>query len=85
MTSESDEEDFDNELGEDEEEEEEEEENKSKKNSDETWEDIYGRKRDKDGNIINEKASTGKYIPPAIRLKQLEELRTCTCQTVDMT
>ncbi|XP_074115780.1 nucleolar MIF4G domain-containing protein 1 [Cotesia typhae] len=73
MTSESDEEDFDNELGEDEEEEEEEEENKSKKNSDETWEDIYGRKRDKDGNIINEKASTGKYIPPAIRLKQLEE------------
>lgn len=75
MTSESDEEDFDDDLGEDEEEEEEEdiEDNKSKKNSDGTWEDIYGRKRDKDGNIINEKASTGKYIPPAIRLKQLEE------------
>ncbi|CAD6227674.1 GSCOCG00001354001-RA-CDS [Cotesia congregata] len=65
-----DDDDDDDDLGEDEEDIED---NKSKKNSDGTWEDIYGRKRDKDGNIINEKASSGKYIPPAIRLKQLEE------------
>ncbi|KAH0563951.1 hypothetical protein KQX54_008283 [Cotesia glomerata] len=76
IISESDEENFDDDDDDDdlsEEEEENIEDNKSKKNSDGTWEDIYGRKRDKDGNIINEKASTGKYIPPAIRLKQLEE------------
>lgn len=36
------------------------------------WEDIYGRKRDKDGNIIKEEVSLesnsgGKYIPPHLR------------------
>lgn len=36
-----------------------------------TWEDIYGRKRDKDGTIITQ--STEKYLPPAARLKQLEK------------
>ncbi|XP_008553465.1 nucleolar MIF4G domain-containing protein 1 homolog [Microplitis demolitor] len=56
-----------------EDEEEEDDDNKAEKNSDGTWEDIYGRKRDKDGNIIDEKSNSGKYIPPAARLKQLEE------------
>lgn len=32
------------------------------------WEDIYGRKRDKDGNIITE-SNAGKYIPPHLRAK----------------
>lgn len=45
-------------------------------NSD-TWEDIYGRKRDKDGNIIKENAveaeSTGKYIPPHLRARLAAE------------
>ena len=31
------------------------------------WEDIYGRKRDKDGNVITEPAT--KYIPPHMRAK----------------
>jgi nucleolar MIF4G domain-containing protein 1 len=35
----------------------------------EIWEDIYGRKRDKDGII---KESTGKYVPPAMRKKIIE-------------
>uniref|UniRef100_A0A182Y6V6 Uncharacterized protein n=1 Tax=Anopheles stephensi TaxID=30069 RepID=A0A182Y6V6_ANOST len=37
-----------------------------------TWEDIYGRKRDKAGNIIKEDIATGsggKYVPPHIRAK----------------
>uniref|UniRef100_A0A182STP3 MIF4G domain-containing protein n=1 Tax=Anopheles maculatus TaxID=74869 RepID=A0A182STP3_9DIPT len=37
-----------------------------------TWEDIYGRKRDKAGNIIKEESaagSGGKYVPPHIRAK----------------
>lgn len=37
------------------------------------WEDIYGRKRDKQGNIIkeetNEAIGTGKYIPPHLRAR----------------
>ncbi|XP_015600311.1 nucleolar MIF4G domain-containing protein 1 [Cephus cinctus] len=37
-------------------------------NRDEIWEDIYGRTRDKDGNVISNNET--KYIPPAIRLKQ---------------
>ena len=37
---------------------------------DDVWEDIYGRKRDKDGNVITENKQ--KYIPPAQRLKELE-------------
>lgn len=39
------------------------------------WEDIYGRKRDKDGNIIKEDAqsSTGKYIPPHLRARSAAE------------
>lgn len=32
------------------------------------WEDIYGRTRDKDGNIIS-----NKYVPPAVRAKYLEQ------------
>ncbi|XP_043276186.1 nucleolar MIF4G domain-containing protein 1 [Venturia canescens] len=39
-------------------------------NEDGTWEDIYGRKRDRDGNILT--ANENKYVPPAARLKQLE-------------
>lgn len=35
----------------------------------EEWEDIYGRKRDKDGNLIKEE--TSKYVPPHLR-KALE-------------
>ncbi len=34
-----------------------------------TWEDIYGRKRDRDGNVIKEKPTMTKYIPPALRAK----------------
>lgn len=33
------------------------------------WEDIYGRKRDKDGNVLPATADTGKYIPPHLRAK----------------
>ncbi|XP_059472617.1 nucleolar MIF4G domain-containing protein 1 [Neocloeon triangulifer] len=32
---------------------------------DDTWEDIYGRTRDKKGNVVQ--ATEGKYIPPALR------------------
>lgn len=42
----------------------------SKKKPTGDWEDIYGRKRDKDGNLINE--SSGKYVPPQMRKKQIE-------------
>ncbi|XP_077290811.1 uncharacterized protein LOC143914463 isoform X1 [Arctopsyche grandis] len=41
-----------------------------KLNPDGTWEDIYGRKRDKDGNIINDQevqVSGSKYVPPHMR------------------
>lgn len=34
-------------------------------NDKDTWEDIYGRKRDKKGNIID---NTSRYIPPAARI-----------------
>ncbi|XP_055528264.1 nucleolar MIF4G domain-containing protein 1 homolog [Wyeomyia smithii] len=34
-----------------------------------TWEDIYGRKRDQEGNIIKEGSGSGKYIPPHIRAR----------------
>lgn len=39
------------------------------------WEDIYGRKRDKDGNIIKEdtQSTTGKYIPPHMRARLAAE------------
>ncbi|XP_038110578.1 nucleolar MIF4G domain-containing protein 1 homolog isoform X2 [Culex quinquefasciatus] len=35
------------------------------------WEDIYGRKRDRDGNVIKEDAAAtgGKYIPPHMRAR----------------
>ncbi|XP_060812647.1 nucleolar MIF4G domain-containing protein 1 homolog [Bombus pascuorum] len=33
-------------------------------NDKDTWEDIYGRKRDKDGNIIH---NASRYVPPAVR------------------
>ncbi|XP_040170886.1 nucleolar MIF4G domain-containing protein 1 homolog [Anopheles arabiensis] len=46
----------------------------STKKDDGTWEDIYGRKRDKAGNIIKEDNSSagatgGKYVPPHLRAK----------------
>uniref|UniRef100_A0A182P0R2 MI domain-containing protein n=1 Tax=Anopheles epiroticus TaxID=199890 RepID=A0A182P0R2_9DIPT len=44
----------------------------SEKEDDGTWEDIYGRKRDKAGNIIKEDntaANGGKYVPPHMRAK----------------
>lgn len=39
------------------------------------WEDIYGRKRDKDGNIIKEdtQQTAGKYIPPHLRARMAAE------------
>ncbi|XP_046990451.1 nucleolar MIF4G domain-containing protein 1-like isoform X1 [Schistocerca americana] len=37
----------------------------------EFWEDIYGRTRDKAGNIV--KRTTGKYVPPHMRLKNEAE------------
>uniref|UniRef100_A0A182WFQ8 MIF4G domain-containing protein n=1 Tax=Anopheles minimus TaxID=112268 RepID=A0A182WFQ8_9DIPT len=45
---------------------------KKSSNGDGTWEDIYGRKRDKAGNVIKEESATGtggKYVPPHIRAK----------------
>ncbi|XP_049540266.1 nucleolar MIF4G domain-containing protein 1 homolog [Anopheles darlingi] len=45
-------------------------------NGDGTWEDIYGRKRDKSGNVIKEETAGapgtggGKYVPPHLRAKQ---------------
>uniref|UniRef100_A0A182JQZ5 MI domain-containing protein n=1 Tax=Anopheles christyi TaxID=43041 RepID=A0A182JQZ5_9DIPT len=45
----------------------------STKSADGTWEDIYGRKRDKAGNIIKEETVStpngGKYVPPHMRAK----------------
>uniref|UniRef100_A0A2M4BDP2 Protein involved in high osmolarity signaling pathway n=1 Tax=Anopheles marajoara TaxID=58244 RepID=A0A2M4BDP2_9DIPT len=45
-------------------------------NGDGTWEDIYGRKRDKAGNVIKEETGVGvpgtgggKYVPPHLRAK----------------
>lgn len=44
------------------------------------WEDIYGRTRDKDGNIIKEQApvvtSSGKYVPPHMRARLAAEAST---------
>lgn len=40
------------------------------------WEDIYGRKRDQDGNVINEDASPNgetKYVPPHMRARLAAE------------
>lgn len=44
-------------------------------NDSKTWEDIYGRKRDKDGNVIGTETSTqdGKYIPPHVRARLAAE------------
>lgn len=44
----------------------------------EIWEDIYGRKRDKAGNVINEKLTdiennSGKYVPPHMRARLAAE------------
>ncbi|XP_053668292.1 nucleolar MIF4G domain-containing protein 1 homolog [Anopheles marshallii] len=47
-------------------------EKKPPSNDDGTWEDIYGRKRDKAGNVIKEESTSvsgGKYVPPHIRAK----------------
>ncbi|KAJ4449006.1 hypothetical protein ANN_00398 [Periplaneta americana] len=55
-------------------------ENAEKQAAEEYWEDIYGRTRDKQGNVV-EQAKTGKYVPPHMREsatggdKQLERLR----------
>ncbi|KAG4076750.1 hypothetical protein HA402_002037 [Bradysia odoriphaga] len=40
-----------------------------------TWEDIYGRKRDKDGKVIEPETSAkdGKYIPPHVRARLAAE------------
>lgn len=40
-----------------------------------TWEDIYGRKRDRDGNVIepDTSAKDGKYIPPHVRARLAAE------------
>lgn len=39
-----------------------------------TWEDIYGRKRDKEGNVITETNNTeNKYIPPHMRARLAAE------------
>lgn len=44
-------------------------------NGTKTWEDIYGRKRDKDGNVIEPQSSAkdGKYIPPHVRARLAAE------------
>ncbi|KAK2727718.1 hypothetical protein QYM36_008270 [Artemia franciscana] len=73
--SESDEEDLKEKYSEDTHQEEEEEsasdndENEDNSQHKEVWEDIYGRLRDKKGNVIvcNSASTTGKYIPPALR------------------
>ncbi|XP_032455421.1 nucleolar MIF4G domain-containing protein 1 homolog [Nasonia vitripennis] len=36
----------------------------------EVWEDIYGRKRNKDGSVVEENKQ--KYVPPSLRSKQME-------------
>lgn len=42
---------------------------KPKNDKKSNWEDIYGRVRDKDGNVIVDSASkVGKYVPPAQRV-----------------
>lgn len=40
----------------------------TKEENPKVWEDIYGRTRDKDGNIL-----LNRYIPPAVRAKNLEK------------
>ncbi|XP_065093901.1 nucleolar MIF4G domain-containing protein 1 homolog [Ochlerotatus camptorhynchus] len=39
----------------------------------EVWEDIYGRKRDKVGNVIKEDSGARKYIPPHLRARMEAE------------
>uniref|UniRef100_A0A1B0CIX8 C2h2-type zn-finger protein n=1 Tax=Lutzomyia longipalpis TaxID=7200 RepID=A0A1B0CIX8_LUTLO len=39
----------------------------------ENWEDIYGRKRDKEGNVVTDPVTNGKYIPPHLRAKKPTE------------
>ncbi|XP_071856134.1 nucleolar MIF4G domain-containing protein 1 [Bombus fervidus] len=40
-------------------------------NDEDTWEDIYGRKRDKDGNIIH---NASRYVPPAVRATTMHNM-----------
>lgn len=40
-------------------------------NDKDTWEDIYGRKRDKEGNIIH---NTSRYVPPAVRANTMHNM-----------
>lgn len=44
-------------------------------NDSKTWEDIYGRKRDADGKVIESEATTndGKYVPPHVRARLAAE------------
>uniref|UniRef100_A0A182NT17 MI domain-containing protein n=1 Tax=Anopheles dirus TaxID=7168 RepID=A0A182NT17_9DIPT len=55
-------------------------------NGDGTWEDIYGRKRDKAGNVIKEETGAsgagGKYVPPHMRAR-LEAEAAAKGNTVD--
>lgn len=46
------------------------EETEVQENKDEFWEDIYGRTRDKKGNIVQAQSS-GKYVPPQLRAQQM--------------
>ncbi|XP_019538977.3 nucleolar MIF4G domain-containing protein 1 homolog [Aedes albopictus] len=39
----------------------------------EVWEDIYGRKRDRSGNVIKEDTVSGKYVPPHLRARMEAE------------
>uniref|UniRef100_A0AAG5DRW4 MI domain-containing protein n=1 Tax=Anopheles atroparvus TaxID=41427 RepID=A0AAG5DRW4_ANOAO len=61
-----------------------EEESKAAPGDEGTWEDIYGRKRDKAGNVIKENhaATGGKYVPPHLRAK-LEAETAASASSVD--
>ncbi|KAF4519817.1 hypothetical protein B566_EDAN006831 [Ephemera danica] len=48
-----------------------EQEEEMKESNPKIWEDIYGRKRDKQGNVVKE--NTGRYIPPALRAKSASD------------
>ncbi|XP_055593281.1 nucleolar MIF4G domain-containing protein 1 homolog [Uranotaenia lowii] len=39
----------------------------------ELWEDIYGRKRDREGNVVKDQPTGGKYIPPHMRARMEAE------------
>ncbi|KAG1656332.1 Nucleolar MIF4G domain-containing protein 1 [Nymphon striatum] len=45
----------------------------SKKSKKGCWEDIYGRMRDSDGNVMENAQNVGKYVPPAQRILSTDE------------